>query len=153
MVRIKYDTKGIDDAAERLGVLAERMRDLRALFEGTLEQTFYNAERELFASEGRVGGPGWRPLNPEYAAWKARNFPGQPILQRTGALYSSLTTRGAPGQYRQITDRTMELGSSLPHSDYVDHTRPIISQAPVTDTAWARACDSFLASVVREAGL
>ena len=38
----------------------------------------------------------WQRLTPRYAAWKERNFPGQPILRRTGLMQDAayIFTRG-----------------------------------------------------------
>jgi hypothetical protein len=38
----------------------------------------------------------WARLTPRYAAWKQKNFPGEPILRRTGLMQDAaiITTRG-----------------------------------------------------------
>lgn len=38
----------------------------------------------------------WQKLNPRYATWKDKNFPGQPILRQTGLMedIAHITTRG-----------------------------------------------------------
>lgn len=51
------------------------------------------AERNQFRTEGIYGSGGWDPLSPAYAAWKAKNYPGRPILQLSGDLMESLTVR------------------------------------------------------------
>ena len=45
------------------------------------------AEAGVFAAEG----PGWLPLQGDYAEWKAANYPNANILELTGALRNSLT--------------------------------------------------------------
>ena len=70
---------------------------------------FRSAEAEIFAEEG----PGWAPLRPRYAAWKARHYPGMPMLVRTGALQLSLTDPHAEGAIYDIYPTTMELGTDL----------------------------------------
>lgn len=57
------------------------------LFEKTIDGQFQAQGR------GPVVGP-WAPLSPKYAAWKEANFPGLPILQRTGELKNALTKDG-----------------------------------------------------------
>lgn len=48
----------------------------------------WQIEKERFDS----GGKGeWAPLSPGYAAWKEKNYPGQPLLVREDILRSSLT--------------------------------------------------------------
>lgn len=44
---------------------------------------------EVFASRGRVIGEPWPALNPSYAAWKAKYWPGRPPLVQTGLMQQS----------------------------------------------------------------
>ena len=67
--------------------------DIRRLLV-TIDSRFVRNETQLFASEGTTGGQTWEPLSEDYAAYKARKFPGRKILQRTGKLRRSLTTKG-----------------------------------------------------------
>ncbi len=46
-----------------------------------------------FASQG----PGWQPLSPAYAAWKALHHPGKPMLQLRGKLIAAMTDRSRFG--------------------------------------------------------
>ena len=39
----------------------------------------------------RGGSPKWAPLNPQYAAWKKKRYPGKGILELKGQLRASLT--------------------------------------------------------------
>ena len=50
--------------------------------------------RENFRSKRNfpVGGA-WKPLSRSYAAWKAKHFPGKPLLVRTGRLLRSLANK------------------------------------------------------------
>ncbi len=41
-----------------------------------------------------AGNTRFTPLSPKYAKWKAKNFPGDPILQLTGRLRKSIVGRG-----------------------------------------------------------
>lgn len=51
---------------------------------------------EQFATEGAHGeAGGWKPLSPNYAKWKARHFPGAPILVRTGKMKQLLLDKGS----------------------------------------------------------
>ena len=59
---------------------------------------------EVFVSRGRVIGEPWASLNPSYAAWKARMFPGRPPLIQTGEMQRSFFFKPAA--------RTLELGNS-----------------------------------------
>ena len=79
---------------------------------------FLDAERRQFASQGAYGSGGWAPLSPKYARWKARHYPGKPILRRTDELFRSLTV--GP-QVRIARPRLLVLGSAVSHGVY--HTR------------------------------
>jgi phage gpG-like protein len=51
---------------------------------------------EQFATEGAHGeAGGWRPLSPEYAKWKAKHYPGAPILVRTGKMKDLLLDKSS----------------------------------------------------------
>lgn len=51
-----------------------------------------------FASRGTVFGEQWPALKASYAAWKARKYPGAPILVRTGLMAKSFAFRAASDQ-------------------------------------------------------
>jgi len=56
---------------------------------------YIDMEQAAFAQEGAYeGNPGWTSLNPKYAAWKARHFPGARILYLFGRLFRALTGGG-----------------------------------------------------------
>lgn len=48
-----------------------------------VSDAFDGIQQDWFSSQGRGS---WQPLSAGYAAWKAVNFPGQPLLVLTGAL-------------------------------------------------------------------
>jgi len=52
----------------------------------TLENIFSN---DVFNTEGAVINQTWSPLKQAYAAQKAKKYPGQGILQATGAMRNS----------------------------------------------------------------
>lgn len=62
----------------------------------------------------------WQPLSERYAAWKEVNFPGQPILVRTGALRESMTKRGAEGNITLISGAAAVFGSRIPYGGFHD---------------------------------
>lgn len=43
-------------------------------------------QNQVFETEGSVIGESWQALTPQYADWKAHNYPGRGILQLTGTL-------------------------------------------------------------------
>lgn len=49
-----------------------------------------------FFSEGNVYGEQWKPLQPAYAAWKERKYPGKGILVRSGTMMGNFRSRPTP---------------------------------------------------------
>lgn len=60
----------------------------------SFKSVFRWAEKELsqmYSDRVMASGAGtWKPLDPEYGAWKSIHFPGSPILVRSGGLLASL---------------------------------------------------------------
>jgi phage gpG-like protein len=59
-----------------------------------VDSQFRKYEASLFASQGAASGKPWPRLSPEYAKQKRKTHPGKKIMQRTGKLRKSLTTKG-----------------------------------------------------------
>ncbi len=104
---------GIAEYNARLRRIRDRASNERTMFRGLIAR-FKNSERRIFDSEGQALGARWRPLSPEYAAAKSRDYPGTPILVRTGRLRSSLTERPTV----RFRGNTMEIGTNVPYSQY-----------------------------------
>jgi phage gpG-like protein len=121
-------------------------RQLRPVFEQVLEPAFYTKLAGQFDTEGRQDSGGWKPLNPDYARWKARRYPGKGILERTSAVRRSLTARGAPGSVRRISDREMVLGTSIEYAGFHQggrNPRPPIEWGPRDDSAWGALVEGY----------
>lgn len=86
--------------------------DFRPAFEKMAED-FWKNEQERFDNEG----PGWKPLSPKYALWKAKHAPG-PIMVRTGALKASLTSGFAADSVFEVNPNSMTLGTDSDHAMY-----------------------------------
>lgn len=91
-----------------------------------LADRFVALERRQFRSEGRAFSGGWSPLSPKYAAWKARHYPGKPILERTGELLRSLTER--PLDVEVILPDRMVIGSAVTYGRYHQNGTPRMPQ-------------------------
>lgn len=87
--------------------------------------------KQLDAEGGGPAGP-FAPLSAKYAAWKERNFPGQPILRRTGAMAAALTESGAPGARRDVSGDSLTFGTSgVPYASFHQTgTRRMPTRAP-----------------------
>lgn len=80
---------------------------------------FYAHLKAQFETEGEAGlGSKWKPLSEVYAAWKERHFPGKKILERTGELKASLSSRTAAGSVYEERPQSLTIGSSIPYGIY-----------------------------------
>lgn len=97
MIRAEFDTRAVDRV---FGELKRRASDYRKPLqeagEGALKEFEQRFERD---------GPGWAP-----------NSGANPILEKTGALRRSFTTRGAPGNLYVVNRLDSQFGSSLPYA-------------------------------------
>lgn len=93
-MKLKFEFLGETQIMAKFNRLAEKISDYSDVFE-KLGDDFYEIEKRLFGSQGGSGDKGkWKALSPKYAAWKSKNYPGQPILVQTGELRDSLTQKG-----------------------------------------------------------
>lgn len=97
------------DAVVALNRLANM--NLLDFYKGQLE-SFEEQQVERFAAQG----PGWAPLSPRYAEWKAGAYPGRGILRASGRLYESLTKPGGEA-IRKATPRGMQFGTTVPYAN------------------------------------
>jgi phage gpG-like protein len=103
------------DSAELQAALArllERTGDLRWLWPDFAGE-FYKREADFFAAEGEGA---WEPLSPNYAKWKAKYYPGQPLLVLRGDLRSSLVARLSTFAIYEAEPASLTLGSSVPYA-------------------------------------
>ena len=111
------------DSLQRLGVAFERagaeLVEMGRHVFPLLPAVFEAAEARQFDEEG--GGPhgGWAELSEAYAAWKAQNFPGKPILERTGALREGLTAASSAFGVRDWSASTFNFGTvGVPYASF-----------------------------------
>lgn len=109
-IDLKLTVDGLPQFTQALDFVSNAIKDFKRPF-SEVEQLFYQIEAKQFASQG-ARATAWRPLSAAYAKWKARHYPGQPILQLTGALRRALTGRGAGG-IRIMTPTDLTLGTNL----------------------------------------
>ena len=113
-VNLKITVEGEKQLADAFGLFGNRVRDLRPYWPQVAGR-FYEHERATFDS----GGFGsWAPLSPRYARYKARMFPSTAILERTGNLRRSLTSRSTPNSIYREAPLSLELGSTVRYGTY-----------------------------------
>ena len=107
----------MQSAIERAG---DEIKDFERYLWPRVTTAFETEMQKQFAEEG--GGPGrgrWADLSPAYAKWKEQNFPGQPILQRTGDMYRALTDSADPHALRVTQGDRFEFGTrGLPYPSF-----------------------------------
>lgn len=128
MAFIRTQIIGGRGVIERLRAVRARALDLRPFWNEVFAPKYFATVQDLFALEGqrrrdsgRFGGGSWAPLSPSYAAWKARHYPGERILSRTGALRDSLAWTGSglgPGGVWLATKQGVEFGTAIPYAQY-----------------------------------
>jgi hypothetical protein len=90
--KIQSDEGALNASISRLEKLKDSFEDFRPYWPAALI-----AAREVLAeamdSEGGTTESGkWPDLDPSYALWKAKRFPGAKILERTGRLKADLVS-------------------------------------------------------------
>lgn len=146
-MRFTFTVEGETQIDRTLTRFADNVTDAVPLWD-SLANRFAMVEARQFGSEGGYGSGGWPALSPAYATWKARNYPGKPILQRTGELIESLTRR--PFGVEVIEPTHMALGSGVAHGAYhqagggnLPRRRPV--ELPESERrTWVRLIQRFI---------
>lgn len=146
-VRFTFSVEGEAQIDRTLARYADNVSDALPLWD-KLADRFASVERRQFSSEGGYGSGGWPALSPAYAAWKARAYPGKPILRRTDELYNSLTRR--PFGVEVLTPASMTVGSGTDHGRYhqakggnLPQRRPV--ELPESERrTWVRLIQRFI---------
>lgn len=94
-------------AFERAG---EELRDFGKYLWPKLTPLLERRIGDQFDAEGGGAQGSWAPLSAQYAAWKEANYPGMPILRRTGAMYEGLTS-DSPFSLRQSDGDSYRFGT------------------------------------------
>lgn len=114
MIGLKVST---EDAEKMLASLETAINDFTPVWP-KVEKIVMDMEREHFVTEGEYGtGQKWEPLNDSYAEWKRKTYGPKPILQRTGLLFQSLTTKGQ-GHFFRSGPNFVEVGTSVSYAGF-----------------------------------
>lgn len=93
MAELTIEIDGASELAQRLRKFGVAVLNLKPEFEETGQYLSRFFGGEVFTSRGGVIGRPWPALNPSYAAWKARAWPGRPPLIRKGVMQRSFKHR------------------------------------------------------------
>ncbi|BCW95085.1 MAG: hypothetical protein KatS3mg018_0567 [Fimbriimonadales bacterium] len=98
-------------------VVYERVQDLSPAFERILPLLQDYTERYLAAGGAFEGNPAFAPLSARYARYKARRYPGAPILTRSGRMRASLA--GLTGDsIADVSPDRLVYGTRAPYALY-----------------------------------
>lgn len=118
-ITIKVD--GLKAIERAFDTIAKSVADFRPYWKD-VQKEFFEIETRLFASEGQSGRSGrkWAALKPDYAKAKLKKYGQLPIMQRTGALYSSLTSNTGDTVFETSKNEAI-MGTSLAYGVYHQH--------------------------------
>lgn len=159
MIRFAIEVDGLPEFDRSFNRVTQRIEDLRPVWDA-VEKVFFELETEQFRSEGSAGGSGqWPALSHQYEEAKAKagyNF--LPILQRSRALYFSLTRKGAEHQVLDEGAQELTIGTTLPYAALHQRgagrlkARPPISLSEAGRRRIQKAIQRELVQFVRRAG-
>lgn len=119
--RFSFLIDGVPEFDRAFNRIEQIITDFRSIWPNVAKE-FYAIEVGQFGSEGAKGASGkWAALSPAYAKYKAKAFPGQPILRATESLFDSLTSPDALASIFRIDRDEMVLGTS--HEGAIYHQR------------------------------
>lgn len=146
MIGLRFTFYGDEQLNRTLVRFSEHAHDARPAWRA-IRRDFIALEKAQFRSQGQAGSGGWRPLSPDYAAWKARHYPGKTILRRTDELFRSLTV----GPAVNVVERQfMIIGSDVDYGAYHQAGGPNLPQRrPIelpefTRTRWVKILQRYL---------
>ncbi len=119
-------------AFERAG---DELRDFGRHTFPRLVPVFEDAVRRQFDARGKGPAAGqWKPLSPSYEKWKARAFPGMPLMERTGDLREALTDASSSMAWREWSASEFSFGTAgVPYASYHQTGTGRLPARPVFD--------------------
>jgi phage gpG-like protein len=164
---ISVSVVGADRVGAALGAFGAVFSDLRPFWTDEFAPRFFAKVQDRFALQGQGRGPGgrfasgrWAGLSPAYRVWKERNYPGQPILTRTGRLRESMMWSGSsvgPDGIFIAEPTTVVVGTAVPYGVFHQTgtskmpARPFID--PPDPGEWAAVMRQWLMREARKQGL
>lgn len=157
MLRFTFEVDGIKQIDRGFERFTQDIKDLRPAFENMVRD-FRQIERMQFESAGGRA-TGWQPLSPRYAAYKARRYPGQPLMVATGDLRSSLTGHTSD-TIEEIEPLQLTLGTRDPKAIFHHRgtrrglpKRPLIELTEPDKRRWTNYIHRHLVDSAKAAGL
>jgi phage gpG-like protein len=152
-MEIKFDIHGDEQLKRSLSRFGEHAKDLSEPFREIVKD-FHKIERRQFETEGSYGSGGWQPLSPRYAEWKAKKYPGRPIMVLSGLLKESLLGDN-PYSVELVTPKSMEVGTVINYAIYHQKgtskmpARPLIQLTEDDKKRWIKFIQAYLVKQAR----
>lgn len=156
-MRLAVELHGANELVRALDDWQGQVKNLRPAFRDLTIDVLAPAIARRFEAHG----PGWAPLSPNYAAWKALHFPGKGLLERTGAMRATFTDRSRFGSSATtVTESSLTIDpKSTPYWKYHQQgtprmpARPILAFDADTQTQIGSYLERWLTARAREYGL
>ena len=95
---------------------ADQIEDWQPFWETYFKPAWYRHITAHYETQGRATGTQWAPLSVRYAMWKQKHWPGLPVGVLSGATRESLTFADDPNAIWEAGQRTLTVGSRVPHA-------------------------------------
>ena len=131
----------------------QRIKDWRGFWATVFIPRYTEKIQQNFETEGELSGYtfGWPDLNPAYAAWKARHFPGTKILERTRELRESLAPGGNSNTVIEAGPTSLRFGTRVTYARFHQQTRPFLPRITVAE--WTPLAREWVMQQAKESGL
>lgn len=146
MVKIITTVKGGRGFATQLDRWTGNLKNMRPAYEAVADYQA-NEWAKQFRTGGAYYGTRWPALSPAYARWKAANFPGKPILVRTGRLRDSLTSR--PLGIEEFSSKGVRLGSDVEYAQFHQRGTPFMPRRQLYPTTPQQARARNIAKIMQ----
>jgi phage gpG-like protein len=131
-MKIEVTLEGTNELKAAFAMVEKGATDLREL--GTWKAVgseFYKIEKEQFDSEGSGPSGKWKALSSGYAAIKAKKWGSVRILQASGRMYKSLTSKGGDSVFEE-TAQELTIGTSVSYAGFHQSgTRKMPKRPPI----------------------
>ena len=115
-ISLRFAVEGDIQLSRAFDTMGQKIDDLTPVLK-KIADSFYKHMEDVFEREGASGNrQRWHPLNPRYAAWKRKRYPGAKILVLTGELKESLTNPKSSKAYLAIDRLEMSIGTSVSYA-------------------------------------
>lgn len=126
---ISLEIDGEEQVKFAVGRMQHAFEDLRPVWDA-MRDAFHEVELEQFATGGAAGkSGGWEELSPDYAAWKAKHYPGRGVLVRSGALRDALV--GGPASIYEPHPTWMGVGADVPYGIFHQRGQGVPVRKPI----------------------